>query len=112
MLPHELLKRSPNVAKYRLAPQANADLRAIADYIIDDNPARAISFVDELTAKFRVIAERPMSFRSRDDLRTGLRSALHGKYLILFRIEEETVHILRVLQGARNLTAIFKDNEG
>jgi toxin ParE1/3/4 len=94
--------------RYRLSRQANADLEAITDYIIEDNPARAITFVDELTAKFRVIADRPKSFPLRDDLRPGLRSAVHGKYLIFFLVDAEVVDVVRVVHGARNLPAIFQ----
>jgi plasmid stabilization system protein ParE len=54
------------VASYSLSDEALADLDAISDYIIQDNPTRAVSFVDELTEKFQRIAERPVSFRTRD----------------------------------------------
>jgi toxin ParE1/3/4 len=88
-------------------PQASRDLGAIADYILDDNPGRAVSFVDELWARFRQIAERPLSFQARPDLGPGLRSALHGNYLIVFLIENEGVVIARVVHGARDIESLF-----
>ena len=84
-------------------PAALADLREIAVYIADDNPDRAVSFVDELRARAAETAERPASFAARDDLAPGLRVARHGRYLILFQIVMGGVEIVRVLHGARNL---------
>jgi toxin ParE1/3/4 len=93
--------------KYRVLPQALRDLDAIADYILDDDPSRAISFVDELWARFRQITERPLSFPSRPDLAPGLHSALHGNYLIVFLIDNEEVVIARVVHGARDIENLF-----
>ena len=46
--------------------------------------------------------------RARDeDLRPGLRSFPIGEYIILYRIEDEDVVILRVLRGSRNIAALF-----
>ena len=93
--------------KYRVLPQVLRDLDAIADFIVDDNPERAVSFIDELWARFRQIAERPLSFQARSDLGPGLRSALHGTYLIVFLIESEEVVIARVVHGARDIENLF-----
>jgi toxin ParE1/3/4 len=97
------------VTSFRLTADAQLDLDAIADFIIRDNPSRAVSFVDELIDRFRIIAERPRSFPSRDNLVPGLRSAVHGRYLILFRIEEDFVRILRVVHGARDLPRLMRE---
>lgn len=89
--------------RYRLAAEAQDDLNAIAEYIVRDNPTRAVTFIEELKDCFRVIAERPRSFPAREALSPGLRSAVHGNYLILYRIEEDYVRIMRVIHGARDL---------
>lgn len=84
-------------------PAAVADLREIALYIAEDNPGRAISFVDALRAKAAETVERPASFTARDDLAPGLRVARYGRYLILFQVVADGVEIVRVLHGARDL---------
>jgi toxin ParE1/3/4 len=99
------------VTGYRLTADAQLDLNAIADFIIRENPARAVTFIDELIDHFRTIAERPKSFPARDNLVPGLRSAVHGKYLILFRIEDDFVRILRVVHGARDLPRLLRDHK-
>jgi toxin ParE1/3/4 len=89
--------------KYRVSDEARRDLTEIARHIAEDNPSRALSFVDELTTKFRVIAERPLSFPAREEWHTELRSALHRPYVILFGVTGDHVEIVRVFHGARDI---------
>jgi toxin ParE1/3/4 len=92
-----------------LSPRAAADLEEIADYIVRDNPARAASFIAELEAKCRAVARTPELYPARSDLAPGLRMAVHGRYLILYRNlpGENTVRIERVLHGTRNLPRLI-----
>ena len=90
-----------------IAPAARDDLMAIGAFIADDNPARALSYIAELEAKTRQIAERPASFPGRDDISPGLRAAVHGRYLLLFRELDDEVRIVRVIHGARDLPRMF-----
>lgn len=88
---------------YRLRPKAVEDLETIGDFIAADNPARAVSFIDELLIVCAAIADRPQTFARRDDLANGLRQAVHGRYLILFTAETDNIVIERILHGARRL---------
>jgi len=85
------------------SPRAEADLEGIGEYIGRDNPAQAISFLDELRAHCDRIAATPGSYPAREDLAAGLRMAVHGRYLILFRTNPDGVRIERILHGARRL---------
>jgi toxin ParE1/3/4 len=91
------------VTRLTYLPAALADLREIAFYIAEDNPDRAVSFVDALKRKAAETVERPASFAARDDLAPGLRVARYGRYLILFQVVTDGVEIVRVLHGARDL---------
>lgn len=91
------------MSAYRLRPKAVEDLEAIGDFIAADNPARAVSFIDEVLAVCARIAERPRAFQRRDDLAPGLRQAIHGRYLVLFTADGEGAVIERVVHGARRL---------
>jgi toxin ParE1/3/4 len=82
-------------------------LEEIGDYIAADNPARAVTFVEELRDVFARIAEQPKAFPRRDDLARGFRQAVHGRYLILFKAGRGGVVIVRVLHGARRLQDLF-----
>lgn len=86
-----------------ISPQAERDLDSIAAYIARDNPERAVTFIMEIRAKFVDIAERPHSFAERLHWRKGKRSALVGRYHVIFEIKPAHVEIERVLHGARDI---------
>jgi len=63
--------------------------------------------VDSITGRFYLLATHPNIGRARDeDLRPGLRS-FPGEYVIVYRIQDEDVLILRVLRGSRDIAALF-----
>jgi toxin ParE1/3/4 len=93
--------------KFSIKAAAQRDLREIAAYVARDNPGRAISYIAELNRQIRTAAERPLSFPARDEWRKGLRSALHGQYHVIFEIADETVVILRIVHGARDIGSLF-----
>jgi plasmid stabilization system protein ParE len=46
-----------------------------------------MSFLDELKAHCERVSEAPDAYPHREDLGAGVRMAVHGRYLILFRVE-------------------------
>jgi toxin ParE1/3/4 len=86
-----------------LSPRAKADLVAIGDYIADDNPARAATFVDEVGARCQAIADAPHACTARPELGRGIRACPHGSYLILYRSSGKEVQVIRILHAARDL---------
>jgi len=55
-----------------------------------------------------LLASHPNIGRARDeDLRPGLRSFPVGEYIVIYRVHDEDVVILRVLRGSRDLYAMF-----
>lgn len=90
-----------------ILPAARDDLVEIGDFIAQDNPERAASFVAEIEARMSGVAERPASFQSREELLKGLRSARHGRYQIFFVEHGDEVHIVRVLHGARDIPSLL-----
>jgi toxin ParE1/3/4 len=51
-----------------ISPHAERDLEAIADYIAEDNPSRALTFVTQLRDQCAAIAKAPQAFRLRSEL--------------------------------------------
>lgn len=92
-----------------LSPRAAIDLEEIAEYIARDNPVRAASFVAELEDKCRAVAADPELYPARSDLARGLRMAVHGRYLVLYRDlpAENAVRVERVVHGSRNLPRLM-----
>ena len=89
----------------RFKPEARDDLLAIAQFIGEDNPARATSFIDELLNHCTAIAERPKAYRIRSEWGLQVRSAPFGNYQIIYEIDQEAVSIMRVLHARMNVLA-------
>lgn len=53
------------------------------------------------------IGDAPLSYPGREDLAPGLRMAPLGRYVIFFRVLDDTVRIERVLHEARNLPLVL-----
>ncbi|MGD9616388.1 MAG: type II toxin-antitoxin system RelE/ParE family toxin [Alphaproteobacteria bacterium] len=90
------------MARLVFSPRAEADLEEIGDYIARDNPARALTFLDELREHCSAIVNAPRMYALRAELGTGIRIAVHGRYLILFRADDETGRIERIVHGVRH----------
>jgi toxin ParE1/3/4 len=69
---------------------------------------RAVTYVGELRERARRIGEFPHAGPPRPQWGEGIRIAVHGNYLIIYRVRDETVQVLRVLHGARDLDALFE----
>jgi toxin ParE1/3/4 len=95
-----------------IAPLAEQDLESVADYIARDNPVRAITFVRELRGQCERIGLNPLGYRQRQELGDGIRSCAHGNYVIYFEIEPDTLRVVRILHGARDLSGQFGQNLG
>ncbi|MBO9663851.1 type II toxin-antitoxin system RelE/ParE family toxin [Dokdonella sp.] len=91
-----------------LSRLAERDLEEIVDYIASDDPRRALSFLDELRGQCARIGDTPLAFPLRAELGAGIRSSLHGRYVIFFRMNKDRVLILRILHGARDLPNQFR----
>lgn len=91
-----------------LTAEAEYDLETISDYIARDNPARALSFLQELRSKCLGLADMPERFPLVPRYEaTGVRRRGHGDYLIFYRVEAEKVIIIHILHGAQNYDAIL-----
>lgn len=94
--------------KVIITQAAEADLLAIGRRIALGNPARAMSFLDELEAKCLALANMPRAFPLLPNWEhTGIRRRIHGDYLIFFRIGKNDLEVLHILHGARDYEAIL-----
>lgn len=87
---------------------AEADLEAISDYIAQDNPARAISFVRALYRSCTELADLPEAWPIIPRYEHhGIRRRVHGRYLIFYRVAADQIVVLHVLNGAMDVEAIL-----
>jgi toxin ParE1/3/4 len=96
---------------HRLAPQAVTDLGDVWYYVAMESGIveTANRLIDSITARFFLLACYPYMGRVRDDeFGTGTRSFPAGQYLIVYRVKEANVLILRVVHGHRDLASWFR----
>lgn len=91
----------------KLSPEAESDLDAIWLFIARDNLRAADRLVEQLVLKCRLLARSPRIGRQRDELRVGIRSLAHGRYLIFYRIDALGIQVVRVVGGEMDLPSLF-----
>lgn len=84
------------------------DLEEVADWIAEDNPRRAVTFIREIREAFRRIGDGPRHYQLRPDIGDGARLAVVGKYVTLFWTDDKVVRIERVVFGGRDLPTMFQ----
>ncbi len=71
----------------------------------------ATRLLGKIEAAFFHLTKFPNSGAARESLAPMLRVAFSGKYVVYYRVVETEVIVVRVLHGARDISAIV-DNEG
>jgi len=95
------------VPQLTISKQANQDLTEIWLYIANDSPQTADSFLDTILEQCQSLCFSPELGRNRDELFPGVRSFPLKRYIIYYRTTENSVEIIRVLSGYRDLHSIF-----
>jgi toxin ParE1/3/4 len=88
-------------------PAAEADLLAIAAYIAEHDPDRALSFVGRLREHCAALGAHPELGRPRSEFGEGVRGLWEKPYVLLYRITPDVVEILAIVHGARDLPAVL-----
>ncbi|MGC9418867.1 MAG: type II toxin-antitoxin system RelE/ParE family toxin [Rhodovulum sp.] len=86
---------------------AREDLIAIWAHIAEDDAAAADRVLDRLDEAANHLARNPQMGPARDDIRPGLRYLVSGSYLLLYRITDDGVEIVRAVHGRRDLYGLF-----
>lgn len=95
------------MSKVRFQPAAEADLDDIWLTIGLNSPAAADRTVDAIYNRSMQLVDFPELGPERPEIADGLRSLVQGHYLILYRIAETSVEIVRVIHGARDLNTLL-----
>jgi toxin ParE1/3/4 len=95
---------------HRVSPRAETDLDDIWFYAAKEsgNIEVANRLIDTITSRFLLLTGFLYIGRCRDeDFGPGCRSLTVGEYVIVYRVENEDVLILRVVHGRRDLDVLF-----
>ena len=87
----------------KFATRAQRDLKAIWLFIHADNPTAADRVLNSIDHRMQQLRDHPFSGQPRYDLGPGIRHLIAGQYLVLYRVTEEFILIVRVFHGNRRL---------
>jgi len=96
------------MGKPRKSPQTKVDLLEIWCFIGEDSPAAADRLVKKIDDAIALIGQFPGIGAEREDLAADLRIYPVDHYVIAYQVVKRTVHIVRVVHGARDLRALFQ----
>ncbi|MCR9295459.1 MAG: type II toxin-antitoxin system RelE/ParE family toxin [bacterium] len=85
---------------------AYRDLEEILEYIANDKPDAAQTWVDKIEQKCILIASAPEIGEVRPQLGVGVRASFVGRYVIFHRHVEQRTEILRVIPGDREIQSL------
>jgi toxin ParE1/3/4 len=92
------------------SPEAIADLATITAYLEEYSAPAADRLAAEVDKRTELLAGQPGIGRERTELKAGLRSTVIEKvYLIFYRFDAAILEVVRILHGARDLEAEFRD---
>jgi len=97
------------VARIVWTATAREDLRGIVQYIAVNSPVYARSFALRLRRSVARLAEFPESGRQVPEDQSGTyREVIVGNYRVMYRIVRDSVAIVTVLHGARDMRRLFE----
>jgi toxin ParE1/3/4 len=95
--------------EYFIAKEASQDLDEILDYFLVSNINAGERFIQRFNKKCENIAKFPNIGRSYAKFYPSLRGIPLDGYIIFYRVFEDSVVIVRVVSGYRDLKSIFVD---
>ncbi|NEP56881.1 MAG: type II toxin-antitoxin system RelE/ParE family toxin [Symploca sp. SIO2G7] len=97
------------MSRYIISPAASQDLDEISDYFVSRSVEAGEKFVNEFEQKCKNLVNFPNMGRSYAEVEPSLRGVPLEGYIILYRVIENGVEIVRVVNGYRDLTSLFSD---
>ncbi len=91
-----------------LSPRAADDLEDLWSYVADSTSDDiADGRMDRIFEACSMLRDQPRSGRPRDELAPGLRSVAVPPWVVFYRIRADTLEVVRVLHGRRDLPSIL-----
>ena len=91
--------------KLEFGHEARSDLFNIWQHVADSDPSAADRLTERLRARVQLLRQFPDAGVARPDIRDDVRMLVEAPYLILYRVVPDAVQIVRVIHGARDITA-------
>jgi toxin ParE1/3/4 len=95
------------VSRYIISQPAIRDLESISAYFADVNVEAGEKFLQGFSKRCQQLVNFPNIGRSYDDLQFDLRGLALEGYIILYRVADDEIEIVRVVNGRQDLRSIF-----
>jgi toxin ParE1/3/4 len=95
--------------RVQVTREARNDLAAIGSWLAQRNPEAARKVLEVLRRRVSQLRDRPLMGRHRPDLAEGLIGLVVNPYLVLYRVDDEDITVVRIIDGRRDLTKLFQD---
>jgi toxin ParE1/3/4 len=93
--------------RIRRLPRAIRDVDEIWEWIAADDIRAADRLGARIAEATARLADFPASGTPRPELGPGVRSLVVGRYVVLYHVGPDSVDIVRVVHGARELSALI-----
>lgn len=100
------------MSQLRYLAQAKDDLISIKKYIARETGSQstALQYTGKIREQCRKLADLPGEIgRLRPELRENLRSFPYGNYVIFFMVNDDTLEIVTIIEGHRDIEAVFEE---
>jgi toxin ParE1/3/4 len=93
---------------FQITPEASRDMERIADDLASfSGLLTSDQFLSGITKAISRLTRFPNLGHQRNDLSPGIRNLIYKKYLILYRVDDESLEILRIVRRTQNLENLF-----
>lgn len=99
------------MGQVRYTWQARQDLVEIWKHIAADSPVTADQCLDRIEARCKRLATFPVIGPERTDIAPDARMLVVERWIALYRLVEEGVQIVRIVDGARDLSRLALPEE-
>ncbi|MBV6625989.1 MAG: type II toxin-antitoxin system RelE/ParE family toxin [Rivularia sp. (in: Bacteria)] len=99
------------MSNYSFSDEAVQDLDEICEYIARNNAKAASKLFDEIRQKCKLIADFPNMGKSYERLAPNLRGFIVKEYLIFYYPRQDGIDVVHVVNGYRDLEALFSDSD-
>lgn len=94
------------MSRLRYTSSAWEDLNEILEYIAADNLTAADRWLEKIQQRCKLIAQNPDMGQLRPEFGSGIRTVSVGRFVIFHRLTNDTLEIVRIISGDRNITSL------
>ena len=95
------------MSQFIISQSVSRDLSSIVDYFVIENVEAGERLLQTFNQKCQQLVNFPNMGREYNNLRPGLRGLPLNGHIILYQAINDDIEIVRVVNGRRNLKALF-----